>query len=92
MDILGDEEEDVDLSFEMSSDGFHPNISRNSDEDQDPFSDESKKNISEKNSNEFGSDDNNRKLGKKKFYQIPNILSKSISRNFLLMNFFRRSN
>ena len=83
MDILGDEEEDVDLSFEMSSDGFHPNISRNSDEDQDPFNDESKKNSSEKNSNEFG-DDTNRKLGIKNLYQIPYILSKSISRNFLL--------
>ena len=91
MDILGDVEEDVDLSFEMSNDGFHPNTSRNSDEDQDPFNDESKKNSCEKNSNEFR-DDNNRKLGKKNFYQIPNIISKSISRNFLIMNFFRRSN
>ena len=91
MDILGDEEEDVDLSFEMSSDGFHPNISRNSDEDQDPFSDESKNNNYERNSNEFG-DDNNKKLGMKNLYQIPNIFSKSISRNSLLMNFFRRSN
>ena len=91
MDILGDVEEDVDLSFEMSNDGFHPNTSRNSDEDQDSFNDESKKNSSEKNSNEFGND-NNRKLGMKNLYQIPYIFSKSISRNFGLMNFFRRSN
>ena len=75
MDVLDDDdEEDVDLSFEMSNDGFHPNTSRDSDEDQDPFSDESKKNSSKNNgadgqdSNEFDENNasDNKKLGKNK--------------------------